>query len=539
MLDLLLTGGMVIDGTGAPGRAAEVGLRGDRIVAVGPPGTIAEPAAKTLDVSGRVVAPGFIDMHSHTDYFLLVDPDAQSKVTQGITTDVCGNCGFSPGPILHETALAQSRANLARYGLEPTWRTLGEFMEVLDRSPLGMNFITLVGHGNLRASAMGYADRAPTTAELDRMRGLLADELDAGAFGYSSGLIYPPGCYSETGELAALGEVLASYGAFYATHMRNESSALVEAVEESLRVGREGGCAVQISHHKACGKSNWGKVETTLGLIDQARAEGVDVHMDQYPYVATSTGLGTVLPKWVHEGGAAAALARLRDPVTRADVLEAVREAGRTGYYADSGGWKQMLIAGVKTEEHRWTEGLNLEQVAERMDCDGAEAAVRLLDAEDLAVAIVHFSISEEDVERVMTHPLTMIGSDGSARATTGILAAGKPHPRTYGTFPRVLGHYVRERGLLSLETAIYKMTGLTAAKLGLSDRGVVREGACADLVVFDPETVKDRATFTDPHQTPVGIDYVFVNGVLAVDHGRVTGHHGGRVLRRGSGSGS
>lgn len=531
MLDLVLKGGTVIDGSGSPAVRADVGVRGDCIVAVG---EIAEPAARTLDVSGRVVAPGFIDMHSHTDHYLLVNPDAESKITQGVTTEVCGNCGFSPGPLLHETALAQARANLARYGLEPTWSTLGQFLDELERHPRGLNFVTLVGHGNLRASAMGYDNRPPSAVEMDRMRGLLADELEAGAFGYSSGLIYPPGCYSATEELASLGEVLVKYGAFYATHMRNESHEVVEAVEETLRVGREGGCGVQISHHKACGRSNWGKVETTLALIEQARADGVDVHMDQYPYVATSTGLGTVLPRWAHEGGAAATLLRLRDPEERARVLGAVQEAGRTGYYRDSGGWTQMLIAGVVTDANRWVEGLNLAQIGEGMGCSPEEAALRLLDEEDLAVSIVHFTIGEADVERVMAHPLTMIGSDGSARATTGILATGKPHPRAYGTFPRVLGHYVRERKVLSLEEAVHKMTGLTAAKLNLTRRGILREGAYADLVVFDPATVRDVATYTDPHQNSAGIDHVFVNGVAAVQDGKVTSRHAGRVLRRG-----
>lgn len=529
MLDLVLKGAMVLDGTGAPAVRADVGVRGDEIVAVG---EVTEPAREVRDVTGKYLAPGFIDMHSHTDHLLLLHAEAESKVTQGVTTEVCGNCGFSPGPILHELQAAQARANLSRWGLEPEWRTQGEFLDHLERHPIGLNFVTLVGHGNLRASVMGFDNRPPTAAELDRMCGLLADELEAGAFGYSSGLIYPPGCYSETEELAALGRVLARYGGFYATHMRNESHAVVEAVEESLRVGREGGCAVQISHHKACGRSNWGKVEVTLDLIDRARAEGVDVHMDQYPYEATSTGLGTVLPRWVHEGGVQAALDRLRDPDTRAAVLEELREAGRTGYYADAGGWQQMLIAGVRSDENRWVEGLNLRQIAEGMDCEPEEAALRLLDEEELQVSIVHFTIGEADIERVMTHPLTMIGSDGSARPTSGPLAAGKPHPRGYGTFPRVLGHYVRERKLLNLETAIHKMTGLPAAKLGLNDRGVLKVGATADLVLFDPATVTDRATYTDPHQTPGGIDAVWVNGVLAVDGGQLTGKLGGRVLR-------
>jgi N-acyl-D-amino-acid deacylase len=529
-LDLLLRNGSLIDGTGSAPRRADIGVLADRIVAVG---NVDAPATRELDVSGRVVAPGFIDMHSHTDHFLLIQPEAESKVTQGITTDVGGNCGFSPGPLVGEAATSQIRAVLARTGVDPDWNTLGEFLERLERQPIGINFCTLVGHGTLRAAAMGPEHRAPSAAELDRMRGLLADELDAGAFGYSSGLIYAPGCYAETEELVELGKVLAHRGGFYATHMRNESDQLVEAVEESLRVGREGGCPVQISHHKACGRSNWGRVEITLGMIDRDRAAGVDVHQDQYPYVATSTGLGTVLPRWVYDGGTARALQRLRGPDTRRTILDEVRRAGETGYYRDAGGWSQVVIAGVQTEEQHWTEGLDLEQVAERMGCEPAEAVLRLLEAEELAVSIVHFSIGEADVERVMTHPLTMIGSDGSARSPRGILGRGKPHPRTYGTFPRVLGRYVRERKLLSLEAAIHKMTGLPASKLGLADRGVVREGAFADLVVFDPGVVQDVATFVHPHQNSIGIDYVLVNGVVALEHGRLTGQLGGRVLRR------
>lgn len=528
--DIVLRGGLVVDGTGAPARRADVAIRGDRIAEVG---EVVGPAVREIDVSGRIVAPGFIDMHAHTDTLLLVDPRAESKVAQGVTTDVCGNCGSSPGPLLHETALAQARASLRRYGLEPTWRTLGEFLDELERRPLGINFVTLVGHGNLRASAMGYENRPPTARELDRMQGLLADELEAGAFGFSSGLIYPPGCFCDTEELVALGRVLARRGGFYATHMRNESHALEEAVEEALRVGQEGGCPVQISHHKACGRSNWGRVERTLRRIERAREEGVDAHVDQYPYTATSTGLGTVLPRWVHEGGAQAALERLRRPDTRRRILDELREAGRSGYYADAGGWGQIMVAAVQTPGNRWTEGLRIPEIAESLGIEPEEAIVRLLDEEELLVSIVHFTLCEEDVERVMTHPLTMIGSDGSARSTSGPLAAGKPHPRSYGTFPRILGRYVRDRGLLPLETAIHKMTGLPAAKLGLADRGLVRPGAFADLVVFDPQRIRDAATFTDPHRTPEGIEAVFVNGVQAVEGGRLTGRLGGRVLRR------
>jgi N-acyl-D-amino-acid deacylase len=382
---------------------------------------------------------------------------------------------------------------------------------------------------------MGYDRRPPTAAELDRMQGLLDDELAAGAFGLSTGLIYPPGCYAETEEIIALAQVVARRGGFYATHMRNENALLVEAVAESLRIGKEGGCAVQISHHKACGRSNWGRVQTTLAMLEEAVEEGLDVTADQYPYVATSTGLSTCLPKWVFEGGPPKALQRLRDPETRRQIRSEVEEAARTGYIADGGGWASIVIAGVATEGNRFAEGLSVARIAELWDLDPAEAALRILDEESLAVSIVHFTISEEDVERVMRHPSTMIGSDGSARALAGPLGTGKPHPRAYGTFPRVLGHYVRERGVLSLEEAVWKMTGLPARRLRLDDRGIIRPGARADLVLFDPATIQDTATYTDPHQLAAGIDYVFVNGVPALAEGRITGELAGRVLRKRS----
>jgi N-acyl-D-amino-acid deacylase len=479
-----------------------------------------------------VLAPGFIDMHSHTDYYLLVDPAAESKVSQGVTTEVCGNCGFSPGPLLSDLALERSRTTLARYGLAPQWRSLAEFLDLLDARRPGVNFAGLVGHGTLRASVMGYEARPPTAVELARMQGVLDDELAAGAFGLSSGLIYPPGCYAETEELVSLSQPVARRGGFYATHMRNENVRLVEAVAESLRIGREADCAVQISHHKACGRSNWGKVETTLRLLETARAEGLDVTADQYPYVATSTSLSSCLPKWAFEGGHDATMRRLRDPSDRTSLLQSVQESAATGYIADGGGWEAMTVAGVATSENRFAEGLTLRQLAETWDLAPEEAALRLLEEEALAASIVHFVISEDDVERVMRHPTTMIGSDGAARATSGPLCTGKPHPRTYGTFPRVLGHYVRERGVLNLAEAIHKMTGLPARRLGLADRGVVRVGAAADLVLFDPATVRDAATFTQPHQLAAGIDHVWVNGRAAIAAGQLTHDYAGRVLR-------
>jgi N-acyl-D-amino-acid deacylase len=529
MYDLLIRNGLILDGTGGAPFVGDVGLVGERIEAIG---ALPGPALRTLDANGYAVTPGFIDMHSHTDYLLLVNPTAESKIAQGVTTEVCGNCGFSPGPWLSELTMEQGRRRLEHLGIEPEWQRLSEFMQVLDRHAFGVNFVTFVGHGALRGSVLGYENRAATAAEMDRMKGILAEEMEEGAVGLSSGLIYPPGCYCGTDELTELSRVVAEHNGVYSTHMRNEGDRLVESVEEAITIGRGAECGVQISHHKACGRRNWGKIRHTLGMIEQARAAGQDVTADQYPYTATSTTLSVLLPKWAFEGGNTAALARVRDTDTRRRIQEEMAADEKRGVIGGGGGWECVGIAGVHGANH-FAEGLNVAQVAETWGIEPAEAALRLLDEAELSVGMIHHVISEADVEEVMTHPTTMIGSDGVAGTTTGALATGKPHPRSFGTFPRVLGHYVRERRVLSLPEAIARMTGMPARKLRLDRRGLLAPGYFADVVVFDPAAVQDTATFTEPRQLPRGIHAVFVNGVAAVEEGRITGKLGGRVLRR------
>jgi len=535
MLDLVIKNGIVIDGTGSPGYRADVGIQGDRIAGVGELGS---SGARILDAEGCVVAPGFIDIHSHTDELVLANPTCESKLTQGVTTEVSGNCGDSAAPRGGRQNLEDNADWLSRFGIEPDWGDMSSFLARLDRLPMSINFATLVGHGTIRAAVVGYDDRPPTEDELAEMCRVAEESVKVGAFGVSSGLIYPPGCYAKTEELIELCRATAGLGGIYATHMRSEASRLVEAVEESIGIGREAGVGVQISHHKACGRTYWGLVNDSLAVIDKARAEGLNVWADQYPYVATHTGLGIMLPAWAHDGGTPAMLARLSDPDQRHKIREAMLQDMSTGYLANSGGWETVVISSVRDEQNRFCEGLSIAEIAAKLGKHPVDAAIDLLASENGGVAMMHFVINEKDVETVMRHPAVLIGSDAGARISTGPLGRGKPHPRAYGTFARVLGKYVREDGVLTLEEAVAKMTGRTARRLGLSERGVLADGYYADVTVFDPARISDEATFAEPHRVASGVRYVLVNGALALDDGSIVelGDRGpGRVLRRGA----
>ena len=534
MFDLVIKNGLIVDGTGRPGFRADVGIIGDRIATVG---ELDAPARRVLEAEGCAVTPGFIDVHSHTDELVIANPTCESKVTQGVTTEVSGNCGDSAAPRGGHQNLEESASWLADYGIELDWTSMSEFLHKLDQVPKSINFATLVGHGIVRSAAVGYEDRKPTDSELDQMRRLVDQSMEAGAFGLSTGLIYPPSCYARTEELIELCRVVARHGGIYATHMRNEGHALLEAVDEAIRIGREGGVGVQISHHKACGKKSWGKVKDSLAAIDEARSQGMDVWADQYPYIATATGLGTVLPKWAHDGGTSALLARLSDPEDRRKLREQLLTDTSCGWIGDFGGWDSIVVTAVRQEKNRHCEGMSITEIAKAAEKHPADIVMDLVLEERGSVGMMHFVINEEDVATVMKHPAVIIGSDATARSTTGPLSRGKTHPRSYGTFARVFGKYVREDGILSLEEAVAKMTGRTASRLSLPHRGILAEGYYADVAVFDPETIADRATFADPHRTASGIRYVLVNGSVVIDEGHLVelGSSGpGRVLRHG-----
>lgn len=529
MFDYIIRNALILDGSGGEGYQSDVAIADGKIAAVG---DVGNDARRIIDGAGLVLAPGFIDMHSHTDAGLFVDAKAESKITQGVTLELCGNCGFSSAPVLDEPGRAEQENWRRKYGIEEDWSTMDEFLAAFEKRPLGLNFATLVGHCNIRASVVGLADRPATPEEIDRMRQLAGESMVAGAFGISTGLIYAPGCFADTAELVEVTKGVTPHGGFYASHIRDERDKLEQAVEEAITVGRGAGVPVQISHHKACGGRNWGKVKNTLEMIHAARKEGTEVTADQYPYAATSTSLSIFLPNWAHDGGDKALMERLRNPELREQFLAHLRKTREGGDVGTHGNWSGVLVSSVRTDKNRYCEGLNIEQIAERRGTPPEEAVLDLLTEEEAGVGMVQFGMCEEDIELVMADPNVMAGSDASARALSGARAMGKPHPRAFGTFTRILGRYVRNRQVVPLQTAIHKMTAHPAKKLGLTDRGTIKLGNWADVVVFDADKVEDMATYGNPYQNSVGIEYVFVNGRLAVEHGELTGELAGKVLR-------
>lgn len=510
--DLLILGGRAIDGSSNPWFYADIGVCGEKISEVGR--LRGSSASKVIDATGKVVAPGFIDVHSHSDIYLIANPLAEPKTRQGVTTEVLGQDGLSVAPLTAESGGELRRylaGLLGDYPASWTWRSVGEYLEQLEEARPSVNAATYVGHGSVRAAVMGFERRAPSSEELEEMKELVARSMREGAFGLSTGLIYPPSCYADIEEIAALCKVAAGLGGYYVTHLRNEADALLEAVEEAFEIGRRSGAPVHISHHKAAGRRNWGRVRDSLAMIDRARDEGMDVTCDQYPYVAGSTMLSSILPSWAHEGGTERMLHRLRDPDARSRMKAEME-------------FDPQSIMVTYCRHRKQFEGKRLAKIAEEAGKDPAEAALDLLLEEEAAVSMAVFNMSEDDVEMVMRHPAVMVGTDG--------LLAGRPHPRAYGTYPRILGRYVREQGVLRLEEAIRKMTSLPAQRLGLRDRGLLRKGYFADIVIFDPETVLDRATFEDPLQYPVGVESVIVNGEVTVENGAPTGVRSGIVLR-------
>jgi N-acyl-D-amino-acid deacylase len=527
--DLLIRGGVVIDGSGAPRQPADVAVDGGRIVAVGP--GLGGEARRVVEAAGHVVAPGFIDAHSHSDLFYLECPAAESKIRQGCTTEVVGMCSFSPAPVHPERRdLVRAWAGGIGARVDPRWQTFAQYLQVLRAARPSINIVPFVGHGALRLAAMGADNRPAGPDDLAAMQRGLAEALEAGAFGFSSGLVYPPSAYASTEELTVLARAMAGRGGLYFTHVRGESAMVEDSIAEAVRIGEEGGVGVQIAHVKVSGRENWPKVDRVLRLLDQARARGVDVSGDAYPYHAGSTKMDNLLPAWAHDGGTGRLLERIADPATRRRIIEECLVDGER--------WRTVSVGALGFDEIRIAtcsqpalEGLSLAQVARQRGLSPADAMLNLLVEDRAEVSMVAFSQSPDNVARVLAHPAIMVGSDSLGLTTGPGPHAGRPHPRMYGTFPRVLGEYTRDRKLFSLETAVAKMTGMAAARLRLRDRGLVRPGAAADLTVFDPRTVRDEATFADPHRHPVGIPYVIVAGAVLVDGGRFTAAGTGRIL--------
>jgi N-acyl-D-amino-acid deacylase len=527
MLEFLIKAGTIVDGTGAPSFRADLGVADGRIVAVAR--EIHEEAARIIDARRLHVAPGFIDPHSHSDYTLLADPLAQSKIRQGVTTEVIGNCGYAPAP-LKGAAIEESQAKAGTFGQEVTWRTMGEYLERLRSPGMALNVVPLVGHNAIRGSVMGYGDVQPTPQQQAEMEQLVEQAMNEGARGLSTGLYYPPGYYARTEEVIGLARVAARHGGMYASHIRSEADRLLEAIEEAAEIGEKAGIGVEIAHVKLEGYRNWQNIDRLVALLDDIEARGLAVGCDQYPYTACNSWLAGALPYSAQAGGYGAIADRLRDPETRVGLRQdwqrnPVEWDNRTGIRD----WSEAVVS------DSWNRpdllGKDIAQIAGEEGQDPLETVFDLIVESKGLISCIWYTQREEIVRTLMRHPLVVVGSDGSSLNAEGGLGQHKVHPRNYGTFPRILGRYVREEQVLSLEEAVKKMTSATAGRFGLTDRGVVRAGAWADLVLFDVRTVVDKATYAEPHQYPEGIPYVLVNGRLVLDQGAHTGELPGRLL--------
>lgn len=528
-MKVLLQNSSIIDGTGQSAFTGSVGVIDGRIAEIG----VCNAATydRVIDASGLVLAPGFIDSHSHSDLKILEQPFVEAKLRQGITTEIFGQDGISLAPLPAEY-IEPWRKNLAGLDgvselIDWNYATTAGYLQLLEQTGVGPNVCYLVPHGNIRMEAMGLDNRLPTTAELERMKEITRRELEAGAVGLSSGLIYIPCAYSDINEIIEICKVAAEYDTPFVVHQRSEAGDILASMEEILQIARASGVRIHFSHFKVCGRKNWDKIDRVLALLDAARSEGLQVSFDQYPYVAGSTMLGVILPPWAHAGGTDHLLERLQDPEQRQRMVHDI-ENGLHGWdnFVEFAGLDQIFVTSVKTKANADLVGKNLVEIGGMRGKSAYDAVFDLLHEEENAVGMVDFYGTEDHIVRFLTRPEQNVCTDG--------LLSGKPHPRVFGAFPRVLGKYVREEQVLSLEEAIHKMTGKTAEVFGLKDRGRIAKGYAADLVLFDPETVIDRGTFIDPMQFPEGIKYVMVNGQLVVEQNEPRRALAGQVLKRG-----
>lgn len=517
--------GLIYDGTGNPPENRPLGIRGDRIVF---PSKDSQ-AEQIIDINGLAIAPGFIDAHGHSEFTILADPGQEGKLFQGITTEINGNCGLSAGP-LYGDYLNHRMDDLKEYDIPYRWNTLREYFQILELIRPSLNFVTLVGHGNIRGSVMGFKQRTPSREDMERMILLLKEALRDGAIGLSTGLIYPPGIYSSTEELIELvteglgfSKIL-NKSFIYTSHMRSEAERLLEAIGEVLEIAKRSGSPLHISHLKTAGRENWHKIEKVLEILHSALEDGVKISCDRYPYIASSTDLDSILPSWAFEGGKEKELKRLRAPDTAKEIKRNISEINP----------QEIVISSVEDKEKKWMEGKSLNEIAKTLNMEPSELIINLLIEENLRVGAIFHSMNEKNLERLLREPFMSIGTDSSSRSYDGPTAKGRPHPRGFGSMPRFLGIYCREKRLFPLEEAIRKITSLPAKIFGLKDRGIIKEGAFADLVVFDPDKIIDRADFNNPFLKPDGIYHVFVNGLPALYNGDATGIRNGRVLRNG-----
>lgn len=524
MFDIIIRNGTVADGSGNPSFRSDLAVKDGVIAEVGD--LSGEDAAREIDAHELVVAPGFIDVHTHSDITLLVNPKAESAVRQGITTSIFPNCGTGTAPAVGE-ALKDVEERLNQYGLRVQWTSVGEFFSYLEKQLPSVNVVPMVAHGTVRMAVLGYEKRKPNSNELDKMKEHVEDAMKSGTRGLCSGLRYVPGGYAETDELVELCKVVKKYNGIYTSHIRSEgdNGDWFHAINEAIAIGERAGVPVQISHLKALGKSVWGKSQEALGLIEQAKARGVNVACDQYPYEASSSTLLILFPQWASDGGIDSLFQRLADATVRKRV-----QADFEKTLEMRGGPEKMTVSRFTPDPS--LQGKTLLEVAEKMKMRSFETADHLLQAAHGQVSMIYHVMDVSDMRRIMRRPYVMVGSDGYALAPYGPLAVGNNHPRNYGCFPRVLARFVREERLLTLEEAIRKMTSLSATTFGLMDRGQLRPGLAADIVVFDPLRVQDVATFEEPQRYPIGINYAIVNGKVVIDKGEHSGARPGKILR-------
>jgi len=528
MLDLLIRNARLVDGTGSPWFRAEIGVAGGRIVALRP--RVEDQAARVLDAAGQVVAPGFIDMHTHSDLRVFKHPEEDSKLLQGITTALIGQDGLSVAPIQDADKprmMQRVSGLLGTYLPEWSWNSLGEYLDRLEALPPATNTLMLIPHGPIRTAVLGWEDRPATPEEVRRMRAILAGAFEQGGVGFSTGLIYPPAMYADRAELVALCQVAAERGGFFVVHMRNEGDHVLDSIREVGDICLEAGCPLHISHLKIAGRRNWGKAGEVLSLLEAYRGRGLELTFDQYPYLAGSTMLDAVIPPRFHSGGTAVMLERLKDPAVREEIRRV--QDGITPERWDNWvalcGWDGTWINAVRTERNRQAEGQSVAALARATGKRPIDVVCDLLLDEDDAVTMTNFYGCEEDVQAIMRSEYMTLCSDG--------IVGGKPHPRVYSTCARFLGKYVREEGVLPLPQAIRRMTAAPAQRLGLQDRGLIREGMVADLTIFDPQAILDLGTYAEPNRHPVGVAHVLVSGQLAVENGKLTGTRAGKVLRQ------
>lgn len=524
--DLIIKGGTIVDGTGLDSFIADIGIKGDVIIDIGD--LDADCSLKSICASGKVVSPGFIDVHSHTDEILLINPKADSKIFQGVTTEVCGNCGYSAFPVGGESRDELCERLLKNYGIDLNWDDLDGFFNSIEKKGISLNLATLTGHGTLRGVSMGLGSNTPSNDDMKKMKYLLNKSMEQGSFGLSSGLEYSPSAFAAAEEITELCKEVKRNNGIYTTHMRSEGDDLENSLEEALQVARSSGVELQISHLKAYNKKNWYKMSSILEKLLQAAKNGISVNCDRYPYTASFTVLTHLLPIWSREG--------TRDNLIK--ILKDEEKWRKIKYYLDDkmesiGTWDAIQIACVKSEKFGGCQGKTILNLAKSFDMKPEEFIRQLLiDAKGLAEISV-FAMDESNTEKVLAFPLTMIGSDGAAFSPKGILSRSCPHPRYYGTYPKFIGDYVRQKKIMSLTSAVKKMTSMPAEKFNIRKRGFIRKNYYADIVVFNLETVIDKAKFDDPHKYPEGIDYVIVNGIAVIEKGKHSGNMPGRVLRK------